>query len=78
MDEEIASLLENGTWTVEKPPAGVKPVPMRWTYKLKRDKQVQIERYKARFVAKGFKLNTGLTTKKSLHLSADFSRSELS
>lgn len=32
MDKEIASLLENGTWTVEKPPDGVKPVPVRWTY----------------------------------------------
>jgi hypothetical protein len=53
MDEEFASLLENGTWELEKLPDGFKALPMKWVYKIKRDANGNIERYKARLVAKG-------------------------
>jgi hypothetical protein len=37
MDEEFKSLLENQTWDLVECPPGVKPVPMKWVYKIKRN-----------------------------------------
>jgi hypothetical protein len=54
MDEEMRSLLENGTWELVERPEGVKPIPMKWVYKVKQDAQRNVERYKSRLVAKGF------------------------
>lgn len=60
MDDEMKSLMENKTWTLEKTPSGVEPIPVKWTYKLKRDANGNIERYKARLVAKGYKQREGI------------------
>ncbi len=54
MDEEMRSFLENGTWELVERPEGLKPIPMKWVYKVKWDAQGNIERYKFRLVAKGF------------------------
>jgi hypothetical protein len=35
MDDEMRSLLENRTWELVPKPEGVKPVPMKWVYKIK-------------------------------------------
>jgi hypothetical protein len=59
-EEEIASLLENKTWSVQTPPEGVKPVPVKWDNKIKRDATGGIERYKARLCAKGYKQKHGV------------------
>ncbi|KAI3435603.1 hypothetical protein D9Q98_001666 [Chlorella vulgaris] len=60
MDEEMAALAANGTWTLEQTPAGVNPIPVKWVFKIKRDSSGRVERYKARLVAKGFRQREGI------------------
>jgi hypothetical protein len=60
MDKEMRSLLENGTWELVERPEGVKPIPMKWVYKVKQDAQGNVERYKSRLVAKGFLQKQGV------------------
>ena len=60
MDEELLSLLANDTWELKVPPAGVKPIPVKWVYKVKINPDGSIERYKARLVAKGFVQRDGV------------------
>ena len=61
MDEEMRSLWENGTWELVEKPEGVKPVPMKWVYKIiKRDALGNVERYKSRLVAKEYLQRQGI------------------
>jgi hypothetical protein len=60
MDEGMHSLLENGTWELVERPEGVKPIPMKWVYKIKQDVQGNVERYKSRLVAKWFLQKQGV------------------
>ncbi len=56
----MRSLLENGTWELVERPEGVKLIPMKWVYKVKRDAQGNVERYKSCLVAKGFLQKQGV------------------
>ena len=60
MNEEMTSLLKNNTWTLEYPPCGITPIPVKWVFKVKRDGAGNVERFKARLVAKGFRQREGI------------------
>ncbi|GAQ92153.1 hypothetical protein KFL_009340020 [Klebsormidium nitens] len=60
LEEEFTSLQENGTWELSEPPPDVKPIPCKWAFKLKKDENGNIARFKARLVIKGFKQRKGV------------------
>ena len=51
---EYDALMENGTWRLEELPKGRKAIACKWVFKIKRQVDGSIERYKARLCAKGF------------------------
>ena len=54
MLDELASLREHDVFELVWCPAGVKLVTGKWVLKIKRGAQGEIERFKARYVARGF------------------------
>jgi len=60
MDEEMTALHVNGTWTLEEALDNVRPIPVKWIYKMNEDAAGNIERYKARLAAKGLKQREGI------------------
>ena len=54
MSEELAALAMHHTWSLQPTPADVKPIPVKWGFKMKRSSTGDILRFKARLVAKGF------------------------
>jgi hypothetical protein len=60
MDEEMEALLSNNTWKLVPLPSGRKAVGSKWVFKTKLNKDGMIERYKARFCAKGFSQKEGI------------------
>ena len=54
MVEEYDSIMKNQVWEVVPRPEGKKVVGSRWMYKVKHATDESVEKYKARFVAKGF------------------------
>ena len=63
-DSEINSLLKNKTWDLVQHPKGRKAIGCRWVFRVKENKDGEIERFKARLVAKGFRKSSVLTMKK--------------
>lgn len=53
MDDEMSSLIANGTWSLVDLPADKVALPTMWNYKAKRDGQGRLERFKARLVVQG-------------------------
>ena len=60
MDLEFKQLIDNNTWTLVELPANRKPIKCKWVYKIKFNSDDDIEKYKARFVAKGFTQKFGI------------------
>ncbi|GJS78279.1 nucleotide-binding alpha-beta plait domain-containing protein, partial [Tanacetum coccineum] len=60
MKEEYDALIKNGMWSLVPHASNTNFVDGKWVYRLKRDKNGAITRYKARFVAKGFRQQPAL------------------
>jgi hypothetical protein len=58
--EEINAHIDNGTWELVQLPPGKKPIGCRWVFKIKRNADGSIERYKGRLVANGYSQREGV------------------
>lgn len=54
MKEELDALIHNQTWELTTLPQGIKPISCKWVYRIKKNPDGSIARYKARLVAKEF------------------------
>jgi hypothetical protein len=54
MQEEINALMKNRTWFLVKRPHDANVVKGRWVYKIKLNADGSVDRYKARWVARGY------------------------
>ena len=57
MVEEYSLIIKNDVWEVVPRPIDREIVGSHWIYKIKHDVDGSIEKYKARFVEKGFSQN---------------------
>ena len=60
MKEEMNSMTSNQVWDLVELPNGVKAVGCKWVFKTKNDSLGNIERHKARLIAKGFTQREGI------------------
>jgi hypothetical protein len=54
MDEEYVALMSNDTWDLVLCPHGANVVTFKWIFKHKFKADVTLERYKARWILRGF------------------------
>jgi Reverse transcriptase (RNA-dependent DNA polymerase) len=55
MNEEIKAIDRNNTWELAELPKGSQPIGVKWVFKKKMNAQCEIEQYKVRLIAKGYK-----------------------
>ena len=60
MTEEYDSILKNDVWDIVPRPEGKSIVTSKWIYKVKHAADGSVEKYKARFVARGFSQKEGI------------------
>jgi hypothetical protein len=60
MIEEYESILKNDVWEVVPRPQGKSVVTSKWLYKIKHAADGSVEKFKARFVARGFSQKEGI------------------
>ena len=51
---EIKAITENDTWELTTLPKGAKKIGVKWVYKTKLNEKGEVDKFKARFVAKGY------------------------
>lgn len=60
MAREMKSLADNNVWTLCDLPSNKKALPCKWVFRVKRNPDGTVEKYKARLVVKGFKQRKGI------------------
>eukprot|EP00253_Pinus_taeda_P014487 PITA_14487 len=60
MQEEYQSIMKNGVWEIVPKPSDKLIVTSKWIYKIKHAVDGSIDKYKARFVARGFSQKGGI------------------
>ncbi|KAI5318095.1 hypothetical protein L3X38_037803 [Prunus dulcis] len=65
MTEEIQALDQQGTWTLVPSPPHTNIVGCKWIFKIKKNADGTISRYKARLVAQGFSQEYGLDSEET-------------
>ena len=60
MTDEVKAIKENGTWNLGRTPTDRDIIPGKWVYKMKLGPSGQVDKYKARCVAKSLKEVHGL------------------
>ncbi|KAD3066473.1 hypothetical protein E3N88_34353 [Mikania micrantha] len=60
MRTEMESIENNGTWKLVELPKGQKAIGLKWVFKVKKDGNGEISKYKARIVAKGYVQQKGV------------------
>ena len=70
MVEEYSSIMKNDVWEVVPKPTDREVVGSHWIYKIKHGLDGSIEKYKARFMAKGFSQKEGINYEETFSLVA--------
>ena len=73
MVEEYDSIMKNQVWEVLPRPEGKQVVGSIWIYKVKHAADESVDKYKARFVAKGFSQKEGIDYDETFALVAKYS-----
>jgi hypothetical protein len=60
MTEEYQSIMKNDVWDIVPRPKGKSVVTSKWIYKIKHAADGSVEKYKARFLARGFSQVEGI------------------
>lgn len=59
-EDEITAIEKNQTWILVDLPVGVKPIRLKWVFKIKRNPDGSVNKYKARLIAKGYMQKHGI------------------
>ncbi|XP_058788354.1 uncharacterized mitochondrial protein AtMg00820-like [Vicia villosa] len=54
MDHEIATIEKNRTWELAYLPTGAKKIGVKWVFKTKMNEKGEVDKCKARLIAKGY------------------------
>ncbi|UYV67916.1 hypothetical protein LAZ67_5002493 [Cordylochernes scorpioides] len=65
MNEEKQALIKNKTWELMDLPDNAKAIGCKWIFRIKRKGNGEIDRYRARLVAKGFSQRRGIDYKET-------------
>ncbi|GAA0173738.1 transmembrane signal receptor [Lithospermum erythrorhizon] len=60
MNEEIYAIEKSKTWELATVPKGRKAIGVKWVFQIKKNAKADVERYKARLIAKGYKQKQGI------------------